>query len=131
MNSLIIKGERTEFYTPNVSLNVDTGVCEIAGESYLEYTVEFYDQIVRWVKAYAQEVNQALQFNFKLTYFNTSSFKSILTLLKNLKQFQERGGKVEINWFYPEDDEDILKEAEDLAEGSELEIKFIPYQLED
>jgi hypothetical protein len=131
MNSLIIKGERTEFYTPNVSLNVDTGVCEIAGESYLEYTVEFYDQIVRWVKTYAQEVNQALQFNFKLTYFNTSSFKSILTLLKNLKQFQERGGKVEINWFYPEDDEDILKEAEDLAEGSELEIKFIPYQLED
>jgi hypothetical protein len=131
MNSLIIRGERTEFYTPSVVLDANTGYCEISGESYLEYTGEFYDQIIRWTKAYALEVNKLLSFNFKLTYFNTSSFKAILSLLKNLKHYQEQGGAVEVNWYYPDDDEDILKEAQDLAEGSSLDINFIPFKMDE
>jgi hypothetical protein len=131
MENLIIKGERSDFFTPDVQLNADDGVCEIAGESYLEYTGEFYDQIIDWVKDYSSEINKALQFNFKLTYFNTSSFKAILSVLKNLKRYEEKGGNVEVNWYYPDDDYDMLKEAQDLAEGSSLDLNFIPYKLDE
>ena len=49
MENLNIRGERSEFFTPNVILDADTGNCEISGESYLEYTGEFYDQIISWL----------------------------------------------------------------------------------
>ncbi len=132
MENLKIKGERSEFFTPYVSLDARNGQCEISGESYLEYTGEFYDKIIQWFKRYTLEVNRPLRITFRLTYFNTSSFKAILNVLKFLKTYERKGGKVEIDWFYPEDDMDIFKEAEDLAEGSELDrMQLIPYALDD
>lgn len=128
MENLNIKAEKNEFFTPQVSLNASTGVCEIAGESYLEYTGEFYDQIIAWLKKYYQEVHKAIEFNFKLTYFNTSSFKALMSVLKQIKKIKDQGAEVEVNWFFPQDDEDILKDAQDLAEGAELDLNFIPFQ---
>ena len=88
MENFLVKGGRNEFLVPYVSLDAGTGVCEINGESSLEYTGEFYDQIINWLKLYATEVNRVLTFNFKLTYFNTSSYKAILGVLRQLKTRQ-------------------------------------------
>lgn len=128
MESLKIRGNRNEFFTPNVSLDAQSGNCEIAGESYLEYTGEFYDKIIQWVKAYFEEGNKSLRFDFKLTYFNTSSFKAILTVLRFLKNCERQGLGIDVNWYYHEDDIDILREAQDLAEGAELDLTYIPME---
>ncbi|TAE51004.1 MAG: DUF1987 domain-containing protein [Cytophagia bacterium] len=125
MENLYIEGAKGEFYTPLVSLTVSTGICEVSGESYLEYTGEFYAQITQWIRNYAQEVKKGIIFNFRLSYFNTSSFKALLGVLKVLKEYRNQGGEVDINWFYPPDDEDILREAQDLAEGAAVEMNYI------
>jgi hypothetical protein len=129
MENLFIEGAKGEFYTPLVNLNATTGVCEISGESYLEYTGEFYAKITQWIKNYTQEVKKAITFNFYLTYFNTSSFKALLGVLKVLKEYKMQGGIVNINWYYPPDDEDILREAQDLAEGAAIEMNYIEQKI--
>ena len=125
MENYVVEGAKGEFYTPYVKLDANTGVCEVKGESYLEYTGEFYSNITDWLKKYTQEVKKPLHFNFKLTYFNTSSFKAILGVLKTLKDCKAQGIDVVVNWYYASDDEDILAEAQDLAEGSGIAMNFI------
>ncbi len=126
LKDLDIQGEKGVFFIPHINFNADTGHCVIEGESYLENTWEFYKQLVDWIKAYAA-TGQAIEFDFRLTYFNTSSSKGILELLEALKEYQDQGGNVTLKWYYPKDDEDILEEAEDFVEDTQLDIELIAY----
>ena len=131
MENLEIKGESGVYFIPEVKLNASTGVCEISGESYLEDTDEFYNNIINWLENYIREVNNPITFNFKLTYFNTSSSRSILNVLRVLKKYEEGGGSITVNWYYPEDDESIAEEAEDYMKDTGLQIHMFEFEPED
>ena len=126
LNTLEIKGEKGTYFVPYVRFDAETGKCLLEGESYLENTWEFYNDLVDWLRSYT-ETGQPIAFNFKLTYFNTSSSKGILELLQFLKEYEDQGKQVTVAWYYPEDDEDILEEAEDFVEDTQLDIKLIAY----
>lgn len=55
MENLIIIGEQREFFRPSINFNAQTGICEIGGESYLEETFEFYEEVIDWLEKYIQE----------------------------------------------------------------------------
>jgi len=131
MEDYIVKGESGVYFVPNVKLIASTGQCEISGESYLEDTSEFYSNITAWLEKFMAEVKKPIVFNFKLTYFNTSSSRSILDVLRTLKKYEEQGGSVTINWYYPEDDDSIAEEAEDYMKDTGLDIKMIEFEPED
>lgn len=126
MDNLLIEEERDVFFIPSVNFDASTGVCEIAGESYLEDTVNFYKKLINWLKEYKTQ-NKSLIFNFKLTYFNTSSSKGILDIMKLLKEFQRGSSGATVNWYYPEDDEDNLEEAEDFVADTGLKMNLVSY----
>lgn len=126
MENLEIKGSHGDYEVPTVIFNAETGICELQGESYLEKTAEFYDQLLAWLDEYIAEVNKPVTFNFKLTYFNTSSSKRILYILLKLKEYEDNGGEVTTNWYYDEDDTDMEEEVEDFRIISNLEINTIP-----
>lgn len=126
LEDLEIQGEKGTYFIPHVNFNAETGHCTLEGESYLENTWEFYENLVKWLRSYAK-TGQPVYFDFKLTYFNTSSSKGILEVLEFLKEYQARGGSIELKWYYPEEDEDILEEAEDFVEDTQLEIELISY----
>jgi len=68
-------------------------------------------------------------FNFKLKYFNTSSSKCIIDILHILRKFEEKGGEIEVNWFYDSSEEDIedeLEEIEDFMIETNIRINMIP-----
>ena len=126
LDNLEIKGEKGTYFVPHVNFSAETGRCLLEGESYLENTWEFYKQLVSWLRSYA-ETSQPIYFDFKLTYFNTSSSKGILEVLEFLKEYQDQGGVIDLKWYYPADDEDILEEAEDFIEDTQLAIELIAY----
>jgi hypothetical protein len=131
MENLEIKGESGVYFIPEVKLNASTGQCEISGESYLEDTDEFYNNIISWLETFTAEVKKPLNFIFKLTYFNTSSSRSILNVLRVLKKYEDQGGKVTVNWYYPEDDDSIAEEAEDYMKDTGLKINMFAFEPED
>lgn len=127
MENLIIEGVKSTYFTPQVTFNASTGECSIAGESYLEDTWDFYKPILAWLKQYIEEVKGPINFTFDLTYYNTSSSKCFLDIVKMLKDYKESGGNVTINWKHPEDDEDIREEAEDYKNFLGIDINIIAY----
>ena len=128
MENIIIEGSHTNFFIPTVEFDVEAGTCLLAGESFLEDTIEFYDPLVQWLEEYTTEIKNPLTFDIKLTYFNTSTSRSILDLLNILKDYEEDGGQVSVNWYYDEDDIDMEEDIEDYMLDTGLEIEMIPFE---
>ena len=128
METLTIQGTAK---TPTVEMNVDSGIIEIKGRSIPENSIDFYRPIVEWIDKYADSAAPETKVNIQLEYFNTSSSKCILDVFKKLEQvFKKNGDKgVVINWFYEEDDEDMLEAGEDYQ--SILKIPFKMIEIED
>jgi len=122
MENLKIIGEKNVFFIPTVNFSVETGICELDGESYLENTFAFYAPLLKWLEDYMIHVNKPLTFNFGLIYFNTSSSRSILDILNMLKQYEKQGGSVTVNWKIRDWDEDLKQEIEDFSIDSDLTI---------
>jgi hypothetical protein len=122
MENLTIKGEKNTFFIPNVEFSADSGVCALHGESYLEDTFSFYQRLENWLNEFTSSIKKPIIFNIGLSYFNTASSRSILDLLMLLKQYQEQGGDVTVNWTLQNWDDDMKQEIEDFSADSGLII---------
>ena len=129
MDNLIIQRTEGDYFQPEVNFNSETGICELIGESYLEDTVQFYNVLLTWLKKYMEEMKGPITFNFKITYFNTSSSKSILDLLYLLKDYLDTGKTVKVCWYYELSNRMAMKEeVEDFEDDTDLKIEFIPFE---
>ena len=98
--------------TPKVDFEISSGVLEVEGRSIPENSTEFYKPIFEWLDSYVASPSASTVFNFKLEYFNTSSSKCILDVLRKLEQLHKSGKNVVVNWYYEEDDEDMMEAGE-------------------
>ncbi len=111
--------------TPYISFDGEKGIIEIKGRSIPENSIEFYKPLIDWLEEYtAQEKNQTAV-NVQLEYFNTSSSKCILDIFKKLEVLFKKGQKVEVNWYYDEDDEDMFEAGEDYQSIINIPFKMI------
>ena len=125
MENFHIKGST---YIPTVNFNAETGILEIEGESYHEYTMEFFQPIFDWLEQYLEESEKAVTMNFKMSYFNTSSSRRFLELLTTLEDYKmDKEGKVVVNWYYEENDIDMLESGEEYADDVDLEFNLISF----
>jgi len=112
--------------TPEVELNHETGIFEIKGISRPENVQDFYDPILEWLENYLKESkNTSLIFNLYLEYFNSSSAKYILIVLKKMIKFIENGINVTVNWSYDNGDEDMLEVGEEMQSLVKFKFNFI------
>lgn len=123
MDALII--EQTDD-TPTVHLDLAGGKFEFSGKSLPEDVTTFYEPVFNWLKQYEDEADGENTFDFKMTYFNTASSKIILDILMRLEEISEGGKKINIAWYYEEDDEDMQEAGEEYSEiVEEISFKFI------
>jgi len=125
MDDLIIPLVEDEYDKPYVNFQAKTGKCEISGESFPEKAAELYDRMTNWIEKYILEVKGPLDFDFKLTYFNTSSSKRILHLMMRLSEYAEAGGEVKARWLFHPEDIDLEEDIEDLKLISKLDLDMV------
>lgn len=113
-------------YTPKVEFIAETGKLLLSGSSYPENSVEFYQPLIDWINEFIETQNKPLEFNFYITYFNTSTSKCFLILLEILETFHQKGGQIKVNWHYQKDDDDILESGEELFVELEMPHEYIP-----
>ncbi len=111
--------------TPTVKFDSDAGLVEIKGRSIPENSIEFYKPLVDWLDEYAANPKDETTVNIQLEYFNTSSSKCILDVFKKLEAVNKGDNKVAINWYYEEDDEDMLEAGEDYQSILKIPFKMI------
>jgi hypothetical protein len=111
--------------TPEINFNHQTGVLIIKGKSFPENPLEFYRPILEWLDNYSQNPQKLTQMNIHFEYLNTSSSKWLYDLFKILKIIIVKGNQVVVNWYYDEDDEDMMETGEDFQDVIDLPINII------
>lgn len=111
--------------TPRVHFNAEMGLVEIKGRSIPEDAIGFYTPLYQWLNEYAsmKPFRTTALFNFE--YFNSSSSKCILEVLKKLEIISQQGGSVDITWQYCKDDDEILTAGEEYKALIKLPFKFV------
>jgi hypothetical protein len=127
MEDIHITGNKDCYIQPTVDFVEQSGVCEISGESFMEETGNFYQPLVEWVREYAKS-HDKIVFVFSLTYYNTSTSKWLLALLKELREMEKNGGIVSVTWYYTPDDTDMNDDIMDYMVDTGLKINLTPFE---
>lgn len=110
--------------TPAILFDPELGRFEIIGRSFPLNAKGFYQPAIEWLQDYAKNPNEFTEFSFRLEYFNTPSSKCITDILKILKSIKDAGFSLSVNWFYDEDDIDILDLGHVFSRIADLSFEF-------
>lgn len=112
--------------TPKVTLDPESGVFEFVGNSYPENSTKFYTPILSWLRSYLDEgPTSGLTMDFNFDYFNTSSAKYILEILRLVQELHEGGNESLVRWHYFEDDTDMQEAGEDYEASIDVPFELL------
>ncbi len=127
MENLIIEGSPK---TPTIEFKPGEGYLLLKGRSIPENSIEFYKSLVEALETYNNNSLPNTKVDIQLEYFNTSSSKCILDVFKKLEAINAGDSEVTINWYYEEDDEDMLEAGEDYQAIINVPFKMIEVEEE-
>ncbi|MDW3210088.1 MAG: DUF1987 domain-containing protein [Reichenbachiella sp.] len=127
MEKLIVRPTRI---TPLIYFDPNRGLLELRGKSSPENSIQFYSNLIRDLEEFGRNGKQNLIANFKFEYFNTSSSKCLFDIFRKLNIVKENGFDLSINWYYEEDDEDMLEAGEDYADLLGIEFNYVETQFD-
>lgn len=110
--------------TPEIILDKEEGKFRFAGRSLPENPKTFYAPIKSWLQAYIENPCATTHVTFMYDYFNTASSKVIMEILDLFKEVEKRNGKLIIDWYYHEDDDDMLEAGEDFESITDTVFNF-------
>lgn len=114
--------------TPRVHFDGRTGLLEISGASLPENPLGFYGPLLDWVKRYVQSPQERTLIRLDYSYYNTSTSKMVLALLEEVAVLHKQGKRVEVEWCYPEGDEDMEESGHEYKEVSVLPVRLCPHK---
>lgn len=100
--------------TPSVRFDPENGTLEIIGCSIHENADRFYRPVLSAVESFTRMPGPRTTVRLHLTYFNSSSAKYILDLLRSLDDLHASGAsKVKLEWLYDAEDLDMEEAGND------------------
>ncbi len=113
---------------PEVILDKAANEFKFTGKSLPEDVKEFYNPILDWIEAYAEEPNAETLVEFDMEYFNSASSKQLLDVLERFALISENEkGIVTVLWRFMEDDEDMEDAGDSYADIVEIPFKMESY----
>lgn len=111
--------------TPAVEIDIDQGSLLISGCSIPENADRFFSPIQDMVERYALAPRPRTTIRIALSYFNSSTSKYLLDLLKRLEDVHATGrSQVSMEWHYPYGDLDMKEAGEDYRSLVEFPVKL-------
>jgi len=89
------------------------GILEISGRSVPKHGISFYAPIKEAIEKYCLAPSLLTTVKITLEYFNTTSSKALLDIFKIFERLKKAGHDVRIEWYYEEDDQEMLEYGED------------------
>ena len=115
--------------TPSIVFDAVKNEFKITGRSIPADATVFYSPADKWAEKFtaAFEGNE-ITIAIMLDHLNTGSVRSILTILTRFIRMKQRGKKVNINWHYEQEDEDIRDKGEEMSMILEHPFQYISYK---
>lgn len=109
--------------TAGIHYDVDRATLDISGISIPENADAFFQPLYDWMEVMVKQHKGALTIRINLTYFNTSSVRHLLIIIKGLiATFRDA---LQVQWVYEHDDEEIRERGEQLSEVVKFPFEFI------
>jgi hypothetical protein len=112
-------------YTPGVNFDFKSGLLELSGTSTPEDSYNFFQPLMNWLELYKKSPARHTTLVFKMEYFNTSSTAFILRIIKAVGLLKEEGKEISIQWFYQEEDDDLVEAGRDFGILAETNIELV------
>ncbi len=125
MKDLVITGNKQK---PDLVFSATTGNLKISGQSLPENATLLYSPVIEWIEEYSKEPAKKTVFSLRMKYYNTASSKMFFSIIKSLNVLYKAGSDIEIEWFYQDDDEDMLDAGEYLRDLVDIPFHFISYE---
>jgi hypothetical protein len=131
MNRLSIEGTED---SPTIILDAKANSFIFSGESRPENTAAFYAPVIRWLfefEAYLLDRREneqpipAIRFIFRFEYFNSTSAKYIMDILKRLQSLHQLKYPLTIEWQYVAYDEDMLEAGQEWSKLIDAPFEFV------
>ena len=110
--------------TPGVFLDPG-GTIIIKGRSMNKNAAEFYKQIESWIDIYVHNPPDMTCVDIYFEYFNGVNSTIFNSLLKKISNVKLKNKELVINWYYEEDDDDILAQGENISSVLDIPINLI------
>ncbi len=109
--------------TPKVEFIDSPLSLALSGRSIPENSIEFYRPLMDWIDEYLSPENSGqVEVSIRLEYFNTSSSKCLMDLLKRI---EKSPADATILWYYEDEDEDMLEAGEDYDAIIDIPFRLI------
>ena len=123
MKTLHIQAEKD---SPEVYFGPDIDTFQIEGVSLPSDPVLFFEPIFEWLHEflYSKNFNSQIKINFKLDYFNTATMKQFAKMFRIIDNSPAKK-QVSINWYYDEEDIDMLDAGKRFSQFVRINFEFI------
>jgi hypothetical protein len=113
--------------SPEVDFRFREHVLSMTGEAYPENANEFFHPILNALENYlASNDGKDIEFNFRLTYFNSAATKMLFNMFDLLNESAASSNRIVLNWYHDEDDDTILEFGEGIQDDFQaLEFRAI------
>ena len=98
---------------------------EVKGKSIPEHAKQYYSHLIEWIKEYSQDPQATTTVNLQLEYINTDTKKYLLEMVELFGELYKKGEKIDVNWYYEEDDEGMLETGEEYETLANMPFNFI------
>lgn len=106
--------------SPEIDFDFANNTFTIRGESYPEDVTAFFGDIIAAFEAHLADMDGgAVEFNFELIDFNSSTAKVLMGLFDTLEEATETGVGVTVDWYYDAEDDTMEELGEEFAEDLE------------
>jgi len=111
--------------TPYVLIDEEKGYMNLKGESYHENIFEFFSEIKEWLNRYLATDFEKLTFDFELVYFNSSTVKILLGILRDMDK-SPNVDKITVNWITTKNNKIIIECGERFQSGlKNIKLNFV------
>ena len=108
--------------TPTVKFAINPISMSLSGRSIPENSIEFYKPLLEWIDQHVNAEEPEVSISVKLEYFNTSSSKCLMDLFKRI---EKASSKATVDWYYEDEDEDMLEAGEDYDAIIDIPFRLI------
>jgi len=110
--------------TPEFIFRPD-GMIKIRGRGLFGNRTETTDQLGNWIDEYITNPAEITYVILAFEYLNSFSTTLLVSMLRKFSQVLIQSGKLVVQWYYEEDDEDILERGEYISSTFNIPIIFI------
>jgi len=132
MNKLNIKAKKD---SPEIIFDPKTNIFKVVGICHPENITKFFQPVMEWLDDYKAYLKKAtdkkdIKVIFFFRYFNSATYKYLITLLQKINEFSNLGLSIFVEWHYEHEDEEMKESGVELFEFSGLKIPYVCIQSE-